>query len=98
MIGRWLDGLGDVERDRVIEAQGWLGGDYYAVDNVCLVAHAYGLSSCLEALTREPRVANRFDGLMERFGEDRVVKAIKARAARGVTSRVVEIAPEAVAR
>ena len=104
MIGLWLDGLGDVERDRVIEAQGWcFAGWNDGAGNRCLLSHACDLHIYRDGtgffypspedhavISSHQRVWSRYDDLCARFGKDRVVRAIKARAARGVTSKVME--------
>lgn len=111
-IGRYLDGLDDDARDRVIEGRDWTTSESEFVDpDGCrrLVGHAedwYLRGAAQHSGVGTLRTLNRrgmpvyalYPDLVKKVGLDRAVALIKARAARGVTSRVVEIAPEAVAR
>lgn len=39
MLGRYLDSLNEVERDRVITGQGWTAGGALIAENRCLLGH-----------------------------------------------------------
>ena len=87
MLGLWIDALTDEERDRIIEAQNWESGNP-CYGNNCLVGHAKECATTPEMIRAldigyfdSPML--RFDLLVGRFGLDRVVRAIKARAAKG---------------
>lgn len=84
-----LDGLTDVERDRVIEAQGWCAS--WLDDergNRCLLGHAFNTAfwHVADARTGDPvrtqRVASAFDYTVISHGLPKTVAAVKARAAR----------------
>jgi len=91
MIGLWIDGLTDEERDRIVVGQLWdRGGASEDKPDapMCVMQHAYGHEAYWEAYWDEGdeesgtelHVAYRFDDLVRRFGIDRVVRAIKKRA------------------
>ena len=98
MIGKWIDGLTDVQRDRIIEGQGWCNVTFYDGDGaLCLIGHAFAIrADCdyhprlgryMRAVNRhgvDAFVPDRFDELCVRFGRDRIVRACKLRAAAGV--------------
>lgn len=90
MIGRFIDSLDDVRRDRVITAQHWqTGGGVFT--GRCLIQHAFDtsywqhvkLSGGLDTFL----VAVRFDDLCRCVGKRRAVRLCKLRAAK--TRRVV---------
>lgn len=106
-MGRYIDGLDDASRDRLIEAQGWRALTLQdGQGNGCLMGNARGLGqrhnlqvvvglAWIEATggfatvyddsrrdcRQHPAAAFNYSCL--RFGKDRVVRAIKKRAARG---------------
>lgn len=82
LLGRWIDSLTDEERDRIVEAQGWgfgwFGGCYG--DRRCLVEQVDPGVSYRPITESEWAVVTRFDVLCDRFGLDRIVRAVKLRA------------------
>lgn len=100
MIGRYLDRLSDVERDRVITAQSWkqFGSTSRtrfdpATSVGCLVQHASGSVVVVDRFD----VACRFDEIVDRFGLNRVVRAIKLRAGKWTRPHIPEqlvVSPE----
>lgn len=88
VIGRYIDGLTDAQRDRVVREQHWNGaGDFVRTDG----------SRCLVGIVEDMQVGDliplryvaghegemvwvRFDALRHRFGLDRVVRCVKLRA------------------
>lgn len=83
-VGRWIDERTDIERDRIIEAQGWVAGYLEYQGQRCLVGHVCGTPGWRDIDFRDIAVtATRFDQLVLRFGLDRIVRACKLRAARG---------------
>ena len=99
LVGRYIDALRDEQRDRVIEADGWSWQYLERHTGCrCLVGHAenwvikrttggtkYGSPYYARDVTADPGclVANRVPDLFIRFGMNRVVPLLKARAARG---------------
>lgn len=93
-IGTWIDGLTDNQRDNIITATQWREGWYLYDDGArCLVGHVADVEatafSCDGMAIMDSSQAgatnaieDRFDRLVDRFGLTRVVRAIKARAAR----------------
>lgn len=94
MIGKYLDQLKEVERDRVIVGQGWCSGEYFDGENHCLVGHVvqYGgdfdhmawhrsIEWCVDPSTGKREPYAQFDRLVDRIGLDRAVQLVKARAA-----------------
>lgn len=90
-MGTFLDLLPDEARDRVIEGQFWITGEFVApTGGRCLIGHAHdfvwdsGKQVALHrvALPPLPFQGQHFDRACHRFGMERVVRAIKARAAR----------------
>lgn len=88
MIGKWIDGLTDVQKDRIIEGQGWCPQIIEMGHSRCLVGHAIGgLAAWREIVnTGDHRsfagIGTHFDDLVVRFGLDRIVRACKLRAAK----------------
>ncbi|HEV2734878.1 MAG TPA: hypothetical protein VGV85_08555 [Longimicrobiaceae bacterium] len=98
MLGKYIDGLPDRAKDRIIMGErwvtgmgrGWRGGR-------CLIGHAEdwnenGMQDAEVYFVRRHKenpcdlgtcIGWRFDRLVQRFGKDRVVRACKLRAARG---------------
>ena len=104
MIGKWIDGLSDEQRDRIVSATEWgfsrvpMGHpDSFdsATGKWCLMAHAEGRSNgwMRDEKTGMADPAHRFDELCERFGLARIVRAIKARAAATTTAEVAAAFP-----
>jgi hypothetical protein len=102
MIGKWIDGLTDEQRDRIIEGHEWTAGSMsgYGASR-CLVGHAFdyrrngGFQDVVAAQASGQHgigVAFRFDALVARFGLNRIVRACKMRAAR----RNVVVLPDMV--
>lgn len=104
-VARYIDGLTDEQRDRIIRAQEW-GWGACAVnekrrdpDNPmwfgCLVEQAWG-NWDEASQTREFHSIGLggFDSLVLRFGLDRIVRACKARAARANTVTLPEHVPD----
>jgi hypothetical protein len=98
MIGKWIDGLTDEQRDRIIEATEWRECCGYMLNDqpVCVLSHAYDVQEFVHICTRIPHelypVGDRFDRLCIRRGLDRIVRACKMRAAR----RNVVVLPDMV--
>lgn len=91
-MGRYIDGLTDVERDRLVIAQNWANWTPYG-GNRCLVAHAQDADHVdyLElGCDYDGSPADAFDSAVERFGIDRVVRAIKLRASASLPSALTE--------
>ena len=91
MIGLWIDGLTDEQRDRIVSAQGWITGRVGrpSEGTHCLIGHAHhdvilqGDTAWKMWVRIRPilgDVGTQFDDLCRRFGKDRVVRAIKLRA------------------
>ena len=96
IVGRYIDVLSDEQRDRVIEAKGW-DREFVSYDDPscrCLVGHAEDwdadfvshdhLGGKLTSNSRNHRgiaVYNQFPRLCKRFGEDRIIRLCKVRAA-----------------
>lgn len=99
MIGKWIDRLDAEQKDRIITGQGWCVHSIQLYEDRCLVGHAIGglpawrnLGGDIGARLPLATVGRRFDGLCDRFGMDRIVRACKLRAAK--SHRVV--LPDAV--
>jgi hypothetical protein len=93
LLGRYIDGLTDEQRDRIVEAQAWGagGGGLALVNNVawpnadglvfgCLVEYAHGGNRAAQQSGAFLTIGPRFDVTVHRFGLDRVVRAVKLRA------------------
>lgn len=95
MIGRYLDALARTQQwealDNILQAQSWITHALFGRDDGrCLLGHAGtnnrgGVSVNGSAITLADEMGlycqnNRFDRLAERFGLERVVRAIKQRA------------------
>jgi hypothetical protein len=92
MLGLYIDGRTDEQRDRIIEGQRWC---IQAIEDHkharCLVGHVVGGGAGWRALYNGWNVSvasllpigNRFDDLCRRFGMDRIVRCCKLRAAKG---------------
>lgn len=110
MLGDYLDGLTDEQRDRVIRAMEWRPRAILYQDGArCLVGHVQDAQPHPRTLWEphddysiltffdisqphdEPlEVGMMFDKLCERFGTERVVRAVKKRAAQGMTTEALE--------
>lgn len=105
-VGKIIDAMTDVERDRLIEAQGWCAKVLMDKDgNRCMLGHAVGSVNDVQiraeaaGLCRRMgvyRAGDTFDELVARFGMDRIVRAIKLRAAKGNNVTLSEPAEAAV--
>ena len=106
IVARYIDALSDVQRDRVIEAKEWTWDFVDAKDPSCrcLVGHAEDyndLSLPVDRTDNGLRYAHNSRGdsvamavpyMFERFGKNRIIRACKARAAKG--NRLHEIREE----
>lgn len=108
IVGDYLDRLPDELRDRVIRAQGWRTNVFVdrGSGERCLIGHAEGDDAGREwiegtnALHELPffsrmGIGFQFDKLCERFGKDRVVRAVKARAAKPNRVSLASVVSEA---
>ena len=98
MIGQWIDGLTDEQRDNIVEGRDWYWAGWFrarrpAGSGSCLVNHAIsrGTMGNAVAMAGEPFIADRYDRLTIRFGLARVVRAIKLRAARNSTEAIAKL-------
>ena len=98
IVGRYIDALSDKQRDRVIEAQGWCWQFSNLAGCHCLVGHAeaYVGHAATDSAHDEAGellrisydqngwlVYDKVPELFDRFGQDRIVRLCKARAAKG---------------
>ena len=99
IVGKYIDGANDAQRDRIIEAKGWSEAFYDDEDPSCrcLVGHAEnwgsGIRECVVdengislRYLETPKgtvVFNQFPALCQRFGMDRAVQLVKQRASKG---------------
>lgn len=106
-MGRWIDGLTDEQKDRIVRGQRWR--DQLVIDadgRKCLVGHAAGYQvkkrangngtaafrvGCEVYLPDTTPTGSRFDRLCGRFGLERIVRACKQRAAKGNDKINVEV-------
>ncbi len=92
-LGRWIDELTPEQKDKIIEAQGWGASLVPESDwpcNACLIDHvfeghsrdygAYKIPHHYLGVLRERSVSTQYEHLFKRFGERRVVRALKMRA------------------
>ncbi len=94
-MGQYIDGLTDEQRDRLVEAQGWNSGTPED-GNRCLVAHAQDVDKVDHGEFggyTEGAPPFIFDTAVDRFGIDRVVRAIKLRAGTIPTIQVASRVP-----
>ena len=97
LLGRYLGALSDEQRDRIIEANAMITGNYLDDNGTgCLVGVAEGadeqpIAEGVGEKAFDLVVEFSFDELCDRFGKDRIVAACKARAARGNAPTVTEI-------
>lgn len=84
MIGRYIDGLTDEERDRIIKAQDWTYRQWDDGDKKCLVGQVIDHRVVGHALVSdlELSVARRFDKLVRDWGMTATVRLCKMRAAK----------------
>lgn len=88
MLGKWIDGLTEGSKDRIIEAQRWCSEAIYEshTNSYCLVGHVYGgtegvlFDAGVELVSQT--TGRCFDRLVQRFGLPRLVRACKLRAAK----------------
>lgn len=94
MIGQWIDGLTDEQKDRIVRATEWrphkLGSPG---EPRCLTGHAFDIT-ITDVARGHPdageslAIGVSFDDLVHRFGIDRIVRACKLRAAATTASEV----------
>lgn len=85
MLGRYIDGLTDEQKDRIIQAQEWAAAQNKAFGGRnprCLVEQAQGFVGCAVNNTDYFIYGMRFDMACGRFGIKRIVRACKLRAAK----------------
>lgn len=84
MLGRYIDGLTEEQKDKVIQAQEWRTGSMGVAQGPrCLMGHAKGI---YEDVQGDPfygiRLGVTFDSACRRFGQQRIVRACKLRASK----------------
>lgn len=87
MLGRYIDGLTEEQKDRVIEAQNWCSNvGLNEHGERCLVGHVHNFLAdvlmVLAVFDEYWTVGPWFDALVSRYSKDHIVRAIKARAAK----------------
>jgi len=107
-MGRYIDSLPVEAKDRVIQGQQWIGGVFADFKGGgCLIGHAEDFASCLipqfftptypcesKSGYFTPKPALSFDKAYPRWGQ-RLIRAIKARAAKPFHQQVLDAGPEA---
>lgn len=94
-LGRWIDGLSDEQKDRVVRTQSWFWQFHdnpgYHRGKYCIAGAAFDLDDTYLARRRHKAAAVQYDRLCRRFPGDRIVRACKQRAVKGNDKINVEV-------